>query len=124
MEKQLDLGPLSLPGALGINPTLPIPSFLFTSLLEKLRDEAGEALQELGAGTQLHLGRHPTHSVPLTRGVGVRCRDRLECHSPAVSSGWPSTPSPAAWPQPCYVVMLPPSGHTGKTQPTVSLKVI
>lgn len=66
MEKQLDLGPLSLPGALGISPTLPIPSFLFSSLLEKLRDEAGEALQELGAGTQLHLGRHPMHSVSLT----------------------------------------------------------
>lgn len=50
LEKQLDLGLLSLPGALGIGSTLPIPSFLFSSLLETMTEEAGEPLQKVGAG--------------------------------------------------------------------------
>lgn len=37
MEKQPDWSLLSLPRALGISPTFPIPSFLFSTLLENLR---------------------------------------------------------------------------------------
>lgn len=41
LDKQLDWGPWSLPGALDIGPTFPIPSFLFLSLLKTLRGEVG-----------------------------------------------------------------------------------
>lgn len=103
LEKQFGWGLLSLPGPLDIGPTLPIPPLLF-SLPKTLRGEAG---------TERRSRALPGEAAQAFSSFDPGGESRVGGQAEA-----PVQPGCFAL-QRCCGDMLPPAGHTGKTQPRV-----